>query len=382
MIQPSPIFSEKTRLVYAKLDTTLPFDKKALAQMEKRRIIVRVKSVPRLRRQFEAAGKTAEDIEHLYAIPFRKPFDANEENRDVNETIHQRSIHTVNLPGRQFVFKGTGAHGQPISFAKSPSIITERRFYGSATLEGVKIAVDTLAALEQEYKKAKREKSPLVNWAVQHGVTELPVIKHAAVFKPLQLAAGKKIKRVDITKQQFEFMKLGEFFGQERVHAYTAQHPERIPEFHLDDARRAWIKKHMKVRDVELDAKRKLLKQFVARGLVLLHIADRRKIGLWQDMMGSPFASRNASPIEFFDFDTGYPHTVNDALEDKDKFGIMEFAKTISLFGQRLMGENWRTAFTDEETITGIRSALAYGRKGKIKEVDEIVNKIVYNNLW
>ncbi len=379
MIQPRPIFSEKTRLVYAKLDTKLPFDEKALAEMERRRIIVRIKSMPRLRKQFEAAGKTPEDIEHLYAIPFRKPFDAEEENHNRYETIHQRSIHTVNLPKRQFVFKGTGAHGQPTSFVRnSGTKILERQFYGGATLEGVKTAIDTLTALEQEYKKAKREKNPLVNWAAQHGVTELPVIKHAAVFKPLQIAAGKKIRRVDITREQFELMWLGEFFGQERVHAYTAQHPERITEFYLDDARRTWIKKHVKVRDVEIEAKRKLLKQFIARGLVLLHIADRRKICLWEDRMGSPFASRNASPIEFFDFDTGHPITENNILESQYEHGIGEFALTIKLFAARLIGQSMepRTPIR-----TSISNALAHARKGNIKEVEEIVNQIVHRSF-
>ncbi|MFH0713135.1 MAG: hypothetical protein V1722_00585 [Candidatus Micrarchaeota archaeon] len=379
----NPIFSAKTRLVFAELDRSLPVDEKALAEMERRKVIIRVKNHAGLRSNFEEAGKKPEEYEHLYAIPFRKPVHPLEVPE--SRTIHRRSIHTFNLPNRQFVFKGTGVDDAPVSFGRRTHSIREQEFYGGATLEGIKAAVETLQTLEQEYETAKLEKDPIVSWAKEHGVKELPVIKHAAVFKPLQFAALPKWhesgkRRVAITKAEFDAHGLGNFFGEERVHTYSASRPERISEFALSDPTKNWIRSYIKVKNIDKRTKRKLLKQFVVRGLLLLHIADKSKIGLWQDRMGSPFAQRNASPVEFFDFDTGHNSNLRSPSERAE--AIEEFAETIDTFGKKLNDKRKeRSEYLRGDLQRYIYAALNHAHKNNLKEMEQELDKIINRSL-
>ncbi len=381
-----PLFSERTKLVLAQLDNELPLDAKALREMIDRRIIVPAAKHAVLRKALEATLMPKESIARLYAIPFRKPEDPIEKSPSAHQTIHRRSIHTYDLPGRQFVFKGTGADNQTISFRHERTDIREREFYGGATREGIKTAIDTLETLERDYEKAKRESDPVIKWAKKHGVSELPVIKHAAVFRPLQFLVQKRTqangkRRVEITQEQFNTLRLAEFYGEERVHAYSARRPERISEFSLSDPTKAWIRGHMKVKTIGLEAKRKLLKQFVVRGLLLLHVADKSKVGLWQDRMGSPFAPRNASMIEFFDFDTGHYNSKQQG-ELERKQAIEDFAETLSKFGNRLADvEIVRPWKIRGQTVTNIHTALQHIRDNNMKEAEQKLNEIVDQNL-
>ena len=68
--EPRPAFSDLTRLVYARLDTSMPFNRKTLKAMIAKHIVIPVSGHPVLRKKFREAKVPHKDI---YAIPFRRP---------------------------------------------------------------------------------------------------------------------------------------------------------------------------------------------------------------------------------------------------------------------------------------------------------------------
>jgi len=323
MVKPKqPEFSTPTRLVFARLDRTLPVDEEKLKEMEAKRIILPVARHDFLRRRFEATGYSSKYYKHIYAIPFRKP------NYSGIQSLHNRSIHTINAGKNQFVFKGTGLAGSRTSFQLRGDRTVERQFYGGARWQTIAQAASVLGELENAYASAKKRGDPIVQWAVAQGVTELPIIKHAAVFTPLQAleetsteyAIGtepKGIQRRRITRKLFKGLGLSKFYDARRVHVYTAKDPTRIAEYKREEDLATAIKKHL---PLNAGVRRKALKQFLAREILLLHIAHSKGITLSNEY-GSVINPENVGPREFFDFDTAGKYktkTLRDKHMEKD----------------------------------------------------------------
>ena len=321
-----PKFSAPTKLVLAELDTEMPFDKQRIREMVEKRLVIPVAKHPMLKRRFEEAGYTPRQYANLYAIPFRKPGE-----HPLMSTLHARSIHTINSTGdKQFVFKGTGLMNSQRSFMlDSHETLRERRFKGGARIEGIKPVVEILADLEATYKKAKAAGDPVLEWAEkEHGISELPVMKHVAVFRPLQYlrkryfgGAGKKARHW-LDPNAMAVMKLGEFHPSVRVHAYTAREPTRIGELWvpsnflggdlagmcgLAGPIRTELTQAKKAAEEHKDLKpaHRLMQQFIARAIVLLHIGKLAGVSFpYSTQSGSLLTSINVSFHEFFDFDT------------------------------------------------------------------------------
>ncbi len=389
MVKPHrPKFSARTKLVFAKLDRKLPFDEKAIDEMVAKRAIVRVRDNVFLRQRFKAAGHKPRFYEHVYAIPFRHLLD---KSRD----IHHRSLHTLDAGGRQFVFKGTGSVG-PTSFQRERrEVDQDRALWGGARRESVKHAVETLGKLERVYKQAKAHRDALVEWAEkEHGITELPVIKHAAVFRPLQMldiilqswSQGKyraKTIREQVTSKAMDALALKEFTGQLRVHAYTAKEPSRIPEagYKQIEEQLAATRSSPSIKN-EPDVRRAALKQFIARGLLLMHIARLGKTILTlPDQKGSVFFPHNASWREFFDFDTARRIT-NLRLGD---YELREWDEITNLSHsiQDMAHQLGKTGINNSGQIRlGIKNALGaardqqLNRRARIETIDQAVEEI------
>ncbi len=381
---PRPKFSAPTRLVFAKLDRALPFDQKAIDEMAEKKIIIPVSRHPFLRRRFRRAGQNYNDI---YAIPFRRPVHSVYNPRPKGVDTHGRSIYTTGAGERQFVFKGVGALNLRRSFQLDRSEpFTERRFVGGARRETIEIAVQALAKLEEGFQYARKNRDALIQWAEQFGVTELPVIKHAAVFTPLQFASSRESPsrrlRVAITTKTFARMELEKFYRERRVHVYTAREPRRLEELKTGDkAMYKWLKTR-RVSLSDSDAvKREILKQFIARGLVLLHVAHSNGITL-SSASGSSLFPSNTSPLEFFDFDTS---------EWEKKGGELAFEKerAITYFGEsvhKLIEVLWNKYITTDIDYYAGHALDSAARKDlsateKRKVFDQSVNNVV-RQVW
>ncbi len=334
---PRPLFSTKTKLVLAELDRTFPLDRAALEEMAAKKVIVplgkrfkttapNITIAERFRRLFRNR--------RLYAIPFKDIRGSS--GGLAGLTLHNRSLFTVAAGQRQFVFKGTGSQGEH-SYRGALGDYAEHRFYGGARVQTIRWAVDTLQELEHAYKAANRDE--VVRWAAkEHGITELPVIKHVAVFRPLQILTGKqgtKLRRLPITKQSMKALGLGEFYGDQRVQVYSAVQPKRIENFETTSDFLADAKNIAK--KTGEDIRRVVLKRFLARSLLFLHIAHSRRIVL-SSPSGSIIGYTNTGPFEFFDFD------VAEKIRDRKEFS--------------------KRAETDYEKLAILASGLALGLKG------------------
>ncbi|MFH0713088.1 MAG: hypothetical protein V1722_01095 [Candidatus Micrarchaeota archaeon] len=308
-----PEFSVPTKFVYAELDKRMPFDKKTVAEMVRRRIIISVAKHKGLREQFREAGYTPEQYAKLFAIPFKQL-------RWNPNTSHGRSLHTTNAGDRQFVFKGTGGTSAHRSFhMEHGEGLRERQFRGGLRASTAAISAKVLQKLEKFYQVKKKAGDSVVKWAEEeHGIKELPVIKHVAVFKPLQIFSNVPDKprgpsrfkrgRNRITKELMKGIGLGEFYDQQRVQVYTASEPTRLAE-HFDKALNTEVREELVnvssrlPRKDTLEKRRKFVAGVLARGLLLLHVAHTNGIAL-SDYTGSSLTRLNVSAREFFDFDS------------------------------------------------------------------------------
>lgn len=372
-----PKFSTPTELVLAGLDLSMPVNRTALDEMTRRGIIYSAESHRGLQRRLKAAGLDEDHFANLYAIPLRRPSEAN------GREVHSRSLHTEN-GGEKFVFKGSGLAGSTVSFKREGwSLNPETVFLGGARAETVKHTLRTLDELNRAFEQGQSRGDHLTSWAaVDHGINQLPVIRHAAVFRPLQIlqGTGKDMRRVVITEDVMRAMNLEAFYGKERVHVYTASEPRRLIEGkrYIYDAL---------VRDAKgspsasrfSDLNKAILARFVTRGLLLLHTAHSAGITL-TSVNGSPLSSHNVGPLEFFDLGTAnyeYPRGSSRIRQiDCDKF-----ANTVKALASTLV--DYQIDWDRRAVYKGLRKALVVARAGNLnpvqkrKKLNEVVAGIV-----
>ncbi len=341
------------KFVFAELDRTMPIDHEHFKKLVEEKLAIPVKNHAFLRRRFEQAGYRGEALGDLYAVLTRRPL------KKGWKTLHGRSLSSVGLRGRQFVLKGIGtALPSSASFKLNRETdIPEVQFSGAARASTIKRAIEILAKLEETYKKARERKDPVVQWAEEHwGIRELPVIKHVAVLRPLQFLSldEGKVKRVRLTRRELEKLGLEQFHGEERIHVYTARQPLRIDEG-ASVYDQPVYQDHNQAPKTNMFIANAISARTVARGLLLLHIAHQNNIVL-SSQYGSPLLPFNASPLEFFDFDTAeelpnLPFLVK--AMDFDKL-----AKTFRIHHLRQMGA-YSGADDDPQKVLLVEAAVS-----------------------